>query len=46
VATPQMMSLTKGIPLDSSHHKVQIVLDTQVTDGTPGPPRIVAYSLE
>jgi hypothetical protein len=46
VSNPQLMSLTKDIPLDRSHRKLQIVLETDVTDGTPGPPRIVGFSLE
>jgi len=46
LSDPQLMSLARDIPLDASHHSVQIVLEAQVTEGTPGPPKVVAYHVE
>jgi hypothetical protein len=44
---PQFMqAVTKSIPADSAHRNLQIVLGTTVTDDTPGPPRILAVSVE
>jgi hypothetical protein len=46
LSDPQLLSLARDIPLDSKHHSLQIVLEAQVTEGTPGPPRVVAYHVE
>lgn len=44
LADPQLMSLTKSIPINVTQKNLQIVLETDVTQETPGPPRIVAAS--
>ncbi|MBT9333071.1 hypothetical protein [Paracidobacterium acidisoli] len=41
---PQLMSLARSVPLDTTRKNLQIVLETDVTEETPGPPRIVAVS--
>jgi hypothetical protein len=41
-----MQSVSKAAKLGDPHSNVQIVLATTVTDGTPGPPRVVAVSSE
>jgi hypothetical protein len=41
-----MQALSSGIPLDNPHRNLQIVLSTTVTDGTAGPPKVVAVSTE
>jgi hypothetical protein len=42
---PQLMGLfAKTTRLNASSQNLQIVLETTVTDGTPGPPRILAVS--
>jgi hypothetical protein len=41
-----MQSVSKAARLGDPHSNVQIVLATTVTDGTPGPPRVVAVSSE
>lgn len=46
IANPQLMSLAREIPLDKGKHSLQIVLETQVTDGTPGPPRVISFHAE
>ncbi|MGA9673030.1 MAG: hypothetical protein WBQ94_27775 [Terracidiphilus sp.] len=44
---PQLMSLfAKTTHLNAGAQDLQIVLETTVTDGTPGPPRILAVSQE
>ena len=46
VTSPQLMSLPRDL-LQGTHGKtLQIVLDTQVTDGSAGPPRVVAVHEE
>lgn len=44
LSDPQLMSLTKSVPLDATKKNLQIVLETDVTQETPGPPRVVAVS--
>jgi hypothetical protein len=44
LADPQLMSLANGLPLDATRKNLQIVLETDVTQQTPGPPRIVAFA--
>lgn len=46
VSNPQLMELARQIPLEKGQHSLQIVLETQVTEATPGPPRVVAYDVE
>ena len=46
LADPQLHALTKSIPLNDLKHNLQIVVETDVTEDTPGPPRVVAYSIE
>lgn len=46
LSDPRLLSLAQNIPLDATHHSLQIVLEAQVTEGTPGPPRVVAYHVE
>jgi|HubBroStandDraft_1064217.scaffolds.fasta_scaffold02949_4 hypothetical protein len=41
-----MNAISKSAPLGDSHRNIQIVLSTTVTDGTPGPPRLLAVSAE
>ena len=44
---PQLMqAVSAAIPPDGNHRNVQIVLGTTVTDDTPGPPRVLAVSVE
>jgi hypothetical protein len=47
LSNPQLMqAVAKAAPLDKAHANLQIVLGTTVTDGTPGPPRVLAVSQE
>lgn len=46
ISGPQLESVAKGVSLDSKQHRLQIVLETQVTDGTAGPPEVVAISTD
>ena len=46
LASPDMDSLPPAMLLDKNHKHLQIVLDTAITDGTPGPPHIVAVNIE
>jgi hypothetical protein len=46
ISNPQMTSLPREIQLGPGQRRVQIVLETEVTDGTAGPPRVVATSVE
>ncbi len=47
LSDPQMMqAISKDAALQDSHSNVQIVLGTTVTDGTAGPPRVMAVSKE
>lgn len=44
---PELMQvIAKQIPQDASHKNIQIVLGTTVTDDTPGPPKVLAVSVE
>jgi hypothetical protein len=44
---PQLMqSISKAARLGAGNQNLQIVLGTTVTDGTPGPPRVLAVSQE
>ena len=44
---PQLIqAIAKATRSDSSHQNLQIVLETTVTDETPGPPKVVAVSVE
>lgn len=44
---PQLMqSMARQIPPEDAHKNLQIVLGTTVTDDTPGPPRVLAVSVE
>jgi hypothetical protein len=44
---PQLIqAIAKATRLDSAHQNLQIVLETTVTDETPGPPKVVAVSVE
>lgn len=44
LSDPQLMSLAKSIPLNAQKTNLQIVLETDVTQQTPGPPRVIAVS--
>lgn len=45
LTNPKMMqAIARSAPLDNSHRNIQIVLGTTVTDGTSGPPRLLAVS--
>jgi hypothetical protein len=47
LSDPQMMqAISKEAALQDAHSNVQIVLGTTVTDGTAGPPRVMAISKE
>jgi len=46
LASRDMDSLARSTPLDMNHKRLQIVLDTIVTDGTPGPPHVIAVNVE
>ncbi len=47
LTNPQMMkAVSKEVALRDSHSNLQIVLGTTVTDGTAGPPRMLAISAE
>jgi hypothetical protein len=47
LSDPQMMqAISKEAALQDAHGNVQIVLGTTVTDGTAGPPRVMAVSKE
>ena len=46
LASRDMDSLARNAPVDMRHKRLQIVLDTEVTDGTPGPPHVVAVNVE
>ncbi|HWB32586.1 MAG TPA: hypothetical protein VG714_05375 [Acidobacteriaceae bacterium] len=41
-----MQALSQAALLDPSNPNLQIVLETTVTDGTPGPPKVLAVSTE
>ena len=41
-----MDAISKSAPVNSTHRNIQIVLSTTVTDGTPGPPKLLAVSAE
>ncbi|HEY4357159.1 MAG TPA: hypothetical protein VGN16_15525 [Acidobacteriaceae bacterium] len=44
---PQLMqAITSAAPLDDAHSNLQIVLGTKVTDGTAGPPKVLAVSTD
>jgi hypothetical protein len=44
---PQLIqAIAKATRPDSAHQNLQIVLETTVTDETPGPPKVVAVSVE
>lgn len=44
---PQLIqAISKAVKADSIHQNLQIVLETTVTDETPGPPKVVAVSAE
>jgi len=44
---PQLIqAIAKAVGPDSFHQNLQIVLETTVTDETPGPPKVVAVSVE
>ncbi len=44
LSDPQLMSMAKSVLSDATHKNLQIVLETTVTQETPGPPHIVAVS--
>jgi hypothetical protein len=41
-----MQAISRAAELDPTHPNLQIVLGTTVTDQTPGPPRVLAVSVE
>jgi hypothetical protein len=41
-----MEAISKSAPLNNSHRNIQVVLSTTVTDGTAGPPKLLAVSAE
>jgi hypothetical protein len=46
LASRDLDHLGRGVLLDTTHKTLQVVLDTVVTDGTPGPPHVVAVAVE
>lgn len=47
LADPQLMqTVTQSLPANGAHRNLQIVLGTTVTDDTPGPPKVLAVSVE
>jgi hypothetical protein len=47
LSDPQLIqAIAKATRSDSAHQNLQIVLETTVTDETPGPPKVVAVSVE
>lgn len=47
ITSPQLMqAISKSVALGDMHKNVQIVLSTRVTDGTAGPPQVVAVASE
>jgi hypothetical protein len=46
ITDPQLENLTASIPITHSKRNLQIILQTVVIEGTPGPPKIVAFSEE
>jgi hypothetical protein len=46
LADQNLEGLASSIPLDSDQKNLQIILQTSVTEGVPGPPKVVAYSQE
>ena len=43
---PLIQAIAKVARPDSAHQNLQIVLETTVTDETPGPPKVIAVSVE
>jgi hypothetical protein len=44
---PELMrEVDRQAGLNGASHNLQIILETAVTDGTPGPPKVVAVSTE
>jgi hypothetical protein len=47
LADPQLMrAVIHAAPLNDAHSNLQIILGTTVTDGTPGPPQVLAVSAD
>ena len=46
VSDPQFENMMTSLPLGHKSRVLQIVLQTSVTEGIPGPPKIVTYSEE
>ena len=46
ITDPQLENLTASIPINHSKRNLQIILQTNVIQGIPGPPKIVAFSEE
>jgi hypothetical protein len=46
ITDPQLENLTTSIPINHPKRNLQIILQTSVIQGIPGPPKIVAFSEE
>lgn len=47
ISDPALLeSVSRSVPLSDSRRTVQIVIETTVTDGVPGPPKVLAVSAE
>ena len=46
ITDPQLENLTTSIPMNHSRRNLQIILQTAVIQGIPGPPKIVTFSEE
>ena len=46
ITDPQLENLTASIPINHPKRNLQIILQTNVIQGIPGPPKIVAFSEE
>ena len=46
ITDPQLQNLTASIPISHSKRNLQIILQTDVIQGIPGPPKILAFSEE
>jgi hypothetical protein len=46
ITDPQLQNLTASIPINHSKRNLQIILQTDVIQGIPGPPKILTFSEE
>jgi hypothetical protein len=46
ITDPQLQNLTASIPINHPKRNLQIILQTDVIQGIPGPPKILTFSEE